>query len=92
MTKEDFEKIDLKTTLVIDLREDDELAVTPSPLGAIHVPTALMMEKVASETLPKDKKVVTICHSGGRCQTVTNLLLEHGYQADYLEGGLGVLS
>ncbi len=92
MTKEEFEKINPRETLVIDLREDDELAVAPSPVGAVHVPTALMMEKVENEILPKDKKIITLCHSGGRCQIVTKLLQDHGYKADYLEGGIRALS
>lgn len=38
--------------------------------------------------LPKDKKIVTICKKGGRCEIVARELREKGYDIEHLEGGI----
>ncbi len=88
MTKEEFKSLNLEEVCVIDLREDTELAILPSPVGAVHLPTAKMIDHVKNGVFPKDKKIVTVCASGERCQMVNELLIANGYQADYLEGGI----
>lgn len=88
MTKEELQQVDLNSILLIDIREDDELEVIPSPEGAVHMPMSRVIEEVTKGSLSKDKKIVTICRSGGRCQVVNNILTDYGYQSDYLEGGV----
>jgi rhodanese-related sulfurtransferase len=91
MTKEEFQNLDKDSILLIDIREADELAVAPSPVPATHMPMGKVFVEVAKGNLPKDKPVISLCQSGGRCKIVTDKLNEMGYQADYIEGGLNGL-
>ena len=87
MTKDEFlTKAAAGEAVLVDIREDAELAASPSPAGALHVPLSKLAEHV--HKLPTDKLVVTICQSGGRCVPVTQLLNVNGFTADYIEGGL----
>lgn len=88
MTKEELLNINLDEILLIDIREDDEVSAVPSISGAVHIPMARLIEEANQDILPKNKKVVTICRSGGRCQIVNEVLSEKGYDVDYLEGGM----
>lgn len=91
MTKEQLAQINPAEILLIDIRTDGEVEAEPGPKGAIHIPMQTVVEQVYSGQLPKDKTVVTVCRSGGRCMMLHQFLLEHGYQADYLEGGMMAL-
>lgn len=88
MTKEQFLKLNHDDVLIVDIREDGEVTVKPSPEGAAHIPMQIFADYVEDGTIPKDKKVITVCHSGGRCMMLHQHLLDHGYDADYLEGGV----
>lgn len=71
---------------VLDVREEYELKICNLPM-AINIP----MQDVESdlEKIPKDKKVVVICHHGARSRAITNLLQTHRYEYVYnLTGGL----
>ena len=91
MTKEEFESIDPAVVTIVDIRESFELDVVPSLTGVLHIPMTELVEKVNNGSLPKSKKVITICRSGGRCLGVNEFLTQHGYETDYLEGGMNVL-
>jgi rhodanese-related sulfurtransferase len=54
----------------------------------MHIAMSHITEAVLEGKLPKDKKLVTICFSGGRCLAVNQYLKSNGYDADYLEGGM----
>ena len=88
MTKEELLHINPNEILLLDIRTDDEVKAIPCIDSAQHMPMRTVINEVNSGELPKDKKIVTICHSGGRCMMLHQFLLEHGYQADYLEGGI----
>jgi rhodanese-related sulfurtransferase len=92
MTKEEFEALNHDDVLLIDIREADELEAAPSPVPATHMPMGKVFTEVKKGNLAKDKPVISLCQSGGRCKIVTDKLNEMGYQADYLEGGIGVLN
>ena len=88
MTKDDLQRIDPERTLLIDIREAEELT-TLSPLpGSVHIPMSELLTKAQQGEFPKDKQLVTICRSGGRCSVLNAALAELGYEVDYLEGGL----
>jgi len=89
MTKEEFlKKAETGEVVLIDIREAAELAMLPSPAQSRHIAMSEMVEAEAKGELPKDKVIVTICHSGGRCLPVNGYLMSRGYQVDHIEGGM----
>ena len=88
MTKDELDNVDFEEVMVIDIRNDDEVDALPALEKVVHIPMSEVVKKVDDETLPKDKKIVTICGSGARCLMLNQMLTEHGYDADYLEGGM----
>lgn len=92
MTKEELRETNPSDILLIDIREGGEVEALPSPSSAVHIAMSKLVQVEASGELPKDKKLVTICHSGGRCLAVNQYLKSKGYDVDYLEGGMMNLS
>lgn len=88
MTKDELAVIDKNTITLLDIREDDEVADLPCLPGALHVPMSRLMPEIQRRAIPDDKKIITICFSGGRCHGVNRMLSTHGYDVDYLEGGM----
>ncbi len=79
---------DKEKTLLVDIRETNELKMLPPIDGAIHIPLSTFGNAINTPLLPQDKKIITICHSGGRCLMVNQTLQSLGYDVDYLEGGM----
>ena len=73
---------------LIDVREADEVASVPMLEGSENIPMGQVFVEASKGTLPKDRKIVTICSKGTRCEIVARELAEKGYDIDYLEGGL----
>ena len=71
--------------LLLDVREPDEWR-------AEHVPGALLlpMGQVRQHQfeLPRDRRIVVVCRSGGRSAAVTESLLRSGFDAVNLAGGM----
>ncbi len=84
----EIESRDREKTLLVDIREADELHATPSIPGAINIPLSRLIQEVEAGKLPMDKKIITICRSGGRCYVANSELSARGYDADLLEGGI----
>ena len=91
MTKDGFKKENPDNILLIDIRTDEEIESDPCPYDCLHIPMRQVIARVDLGTLPKDKKIVTVCRSGARCQMINQFLTEHGYQTDYIEGGIDAL-
>ncbi len=75
---------------VLDVREADEFEAgggSPIP-GAENVPMGKVFVKAMKGELPKDKKIVTVCKTGSRCEIVARELKQKGYDIEHLEGGL----
>jgi rhodanese-related sulfurtransferase len=71
--------------LLLDVREPDEWGAGHAP-AAVHVP---MKEVQARQLeLPKDRRIVAVCRSGGRSAAVTEALNAWGYDAVNLGGGM----
>jgi rhodanese-related sulfurtransferase/glyoxylase-like metal-dependent hydrolase (beta-lactamase superfamily II) len=71
--------------LLLDVREPDEWSAGHAP-DAVFVP---MKEVRARQSeLPKDRRIVTICRSGGRSAAVTEALNAWGFDSVNLAGGL----
>lgn len=63
--------------LVIDVREDWELATAAVP-GAKHVPMGLIPAQ--QSTLPRDRPIAVLCHHGMRSAMVADYLRSAGHQ------------
>lgn len=77
---------DPRGALLVDVREDDELAVV-RVADAMHVPTSAFVEH--AQELPKDRPLLIMCATGVRSAAVTGYLLRSGW-TDVLnvEGGI----
>ncbi len=74
---------------LLDVREDDEWDEAHIA-GAVHVPMRLLPNRLQYEpdTIDRDAPVVVVCHSGNRSAHVTAWLVQQGYDAYNLSGGM----
>jgi rhodanese-related sulfurtransferase len=78
--------IEKENMVIVDLREPELFAAGKVP-GAINIPFEQIESKYTE--LPKDKKVVFVCHTGRMGVESGNLLLANGYMEVFnLEGGM----
>lgn len=83
LTKMITEKEDM---VIVDLREPELFQAGRVP-DAINIPFAEIQSKFT--ILPKDKKIVFVCHTGRMGTESGRLLLENGYsQVFNMEGGM----
>ena len=78
--------MDRDNVVIVDVRDDAEVAASGKIKGALHVPRG-MLEFRADETTPfhdealsKDKTVILYCGSGGRAALGGKALLDLGYR------------
>lgn len=71
--------------LVLDVREPYEWRQVRMP-GALHIPMNTVPEQL--DRLPKDRPIVVVCAHGNRSYGVAAWLVEHGYRAANLRGGI----
>ena len=84
-----------KNTVLIDIRESEELQQNGKISGSVHAPRG-MLEFYADETLPyhkpefdNDKRLILHCASGGRSALATATLKEMGFtNVAHLDGGI----
>ncbi len=65
-------------TVVLDVREPNELEETGTVKGAIHIPLGQLEARLGE--LPKDKVILTACRSGGRASRAMALLEAKGFK------------
>ena len=72
-------------TFVLDVR-------TPEEWNEFHAPNTILipLDELASrmDELPKDRPIVVVCRSGNRSQTGRDILLQAGFNATSMNGGL----
>jgi len=72
-------------TFVLDVR-------TPEEWNEFHAPdtTLIPLDELAARVneLPKDQPIVVVCRSGNRSQTGRDILLQAGFNATSMTGGL----
>ena len=83
---------DSEKPLLIDVREQEELAISSFPAEVLHLPlsqTQAWVEQLP-EALSINQQVVVICHSGIRSWNFAAWLLDQGLveQVWNLEGGI----
>lgn len=73
--------------VVLDVREDRELAVARYPMPVVHIPLGQLPRRY--QELAPDAEIVCACRSGGRSAQAVAFLRQRGYaKAVNLEGGI----
>ena len=70
---------------LLDVREPIELAVEYVP-GAVNIPLGQLRDRL--DELPRDEEIHVVCRSGQRAYYATRLLLQKGFQASNISGGM----
>jgi NADPH-dependent 2,4-dienoyl-CoA reductase/sulfur reductase-like enzyme/rhodanese-related sulfurtransferase len=71
--------------LLLDVREKPELAVEHVP-GAVNIPLGELRGRL--DELPPDREIHVICRSGQRAYYATRLLVQNGFDARVVSGGM----
>ena len=70
---------------LLDVREKLELAVEQVP-DAVNIPLGELRSRL--DELPRDREILVICRSGQRAYTATRCLLQNGFDARVVSGGM----
>ena len=74
---------------VLDVRQPGELVISSHP-GAINIPLGELRSRL--DELPKDREIHVLCRSAQRAYYATRILLQHGFKARNIAGGMMVRS
>ncbi len=74
-----------KSGFILDVRQPFELAVENIP-SATNIPLGELRSRL--EELPKDQVIHIICRSGQRAYYATRILLQNGFKAKNVSGGM----
>jgi NADPH-dependent 2,4-dienoyl-CoA reductase/sulfur reductase-like enzyme/rhodanese-related sulfurtransferase len=70
---------------LLDVREPAELAVESAP-GAVNIPLGQLRARLGE--LPRDREIQVLCRSGQRAYSATRILLQNGFKARNISGGM----
>ncbi len=70
---------------VLDVREKVELAVEQVP-EAVNIPLGELRSRL--DELPRDREILTVCRSGQRAYYAARILVQNGFDARVLSGGM----
>jgi NADPH-dependent 2,4-dienoyl-CoA reductase/sulfur reductase-like enzyme/rhodanese-related sulfurtransferase len=70
---------------LLDVREPFELAVEQAP-GAVNIPLGQLRGRLGE--IPRDREILVICRSGQRAYYAMRTLLQNGFKARTLSGGM----
>ena len=71
--------------LLLDVREDDEWQAGHAPT-ATHIPLSILGQELGR--LDRNQPIVAVCRVGGRSERAAGVLLQRGYDAVNLAGGM----
>jgi NADPH-dependent 2,4-dienoyl-CoA reductase/sulfur reductase-like enzyme/rhodanese-related sulfurtransferase len=71
--------------LLLDVREQVELAVEQVP-DAVHIPLGELRSRL--DELPREREIRVVCRSGQRAYYAARLLLQEGFDAKVVSGGM----
>ena len=74
-----------KTGFILDVREPFELAVENVP-EALNIPLGQLRGRL--DELPQDREIHVICRSGQRAYLAVRMLLQNGFKAKNVSGGM----
>ena len=80
----DIVSLDLRTTLLLDVRRPDERAQGFIP-GSSHIPLDELRQRISE--LPRDRELIAYCHSGQRSYIAARILSQQGFRVRTLTGG-----
>jgi NADPH-dependent 2,4-dienoyl-CoA reductase/sulfur reductase-like enzyme/rhodanese-related sulfurtransferase len=75
----------LDGAFILDVREPAELAVEHVP-GAVNIPLDQLRSRI--DELPRDREIHVICRSGQRAYSATRVLVQNGFDARNVSGGM----
>jgi NADPH-dependent 2,4-dienoyl-CoA reductase/sulfur reductase-like enzyme/rhodanese-related sulfurtransferase len=75
----------LDKEFLLDVRNPPELAVESVP-GAVNIPLPQLRARLGE--LPRDREICIICRSAGRAYFATRVLLQNGFKARTISGGM----
>jgi rhodanese-related sulfurtransferase len=70
---------------LLDVRNPQELEVESVP-GAVNIPLPQLRSRL--DELPRDREILVICRSGQRAYYATRILLQNGFKARDISGGM----
>lgn len=76
---------DLSDAFILDVRGPLELAVESLP-GAVNIPLDQLRSRLGE--LPSDREINVTCRSGQRAYMATRILLQYGFKARNISGGV----
>jgi len=74
-----------KAEFLLDVRDPFELAVESVP-DALNIPLGQLRARLGE--LPRDREINVICRSGQRAYIATRILLQNGFKAKNVSGGM----
>ena len=75
----------LDKEFLLDVRNPPEIAVESVP-GAVNIPLPQLRARLGE--LPRDREICVICRSAGRAYFATRILLQNGFKARSISGGM----
>ncbi|MCJ7451231.1 MAG: FAD-dependent oxidoreductase [Steroidobacteraceae bacterium] len=76
---------DVEGTFLLDVRQPVELVVESVP-GAVNIPLSQLRKRL--DELPRDREIRVICRSAQRAYYATRILLQNGFKARNISGGM----
>ena len=76
---------EVKNAFILDVRESIELTVENVP-GATNIPLGQLRKRL--NELPSDQEILVVCRSGQRAYMATRILLQNGFNAKNVSGGM----
>ncbi len=75
--------------VILDVRTPQELVGEHGQIeGVINIPVQVLEKRINELEPYKDKNIAVICRSGNRSRMGTQILLQHGYKAKNVLGGM----
>jgi NADPH-dependent 2,4-dienoyl-CoA reductase/sulfur reductase-like enzyme/rhodanese-related sulfurtransferase len=74
-----------RTGFILDVRDQVELSVENVP-EAVNIPLGQLRKRL--DELPRDREIHVICRSGQRAYYATRILLQNGFKAKNVSGGM----
>jgi rhodanese-related sulfurtransferase len=75
----------LDGAFLLDVREPVELVVESVP-GAVNIPMGQLRDRLGE--LPRDREIQVICRSAQRAYYAVRILLQNGFNAKNISGGM----
>lgn len=75
--------------VILDVRTPQELVGEHGKIeGVINIPVQELGKRISELNQYKDKNIAVICRSGNRSVMATKILLQHGFKAKNVMGGM----